>query len=138
MLKNRINDENAIKNEIINFFIFDSQFVNFLNIIGNIKNLNEFYDTDFNLSQIGSVGIEIIINGIWFVYYCCLKLLNLNNENKFKNVAENFVEDILKNWGEIKNVSVDKYLKNNNNYQSNIINYINENQNEIFKGFNFD
>ena len=138
MLKNRINDENEIKNEIINFFIFDSQFVNFLNIIGNIKNLNEFYDTDFNLSQIGSVGIEIIINGIWFVYYCCLKLLNLNNENKFKNVAENFVEDILKNWGEIKNVSVDKYLKNNNNYQSNIINYINENQNEIFKGFNFD
>ena len=48
------------------------------------------------------------------------------------------MEDILKNWGEIKNVSVDKYLKNNNNYQSNIINYINENQNEIFKGFNFD
>ena len=138
MLKNRINDENEIKNEIINFFIFDSQFVNFLNIIGNIKNLNEFYDTDFNLSQIGSVGIEIIINGIWFVYYCCLKLLNLNSENKFKNVAENFVEDILKNWGEIKNVSIDKYLKNNNNYQSNIINYINENQNEIFKGFNFD
>ena len=138
MLKNRINDENEIKNEIINFFIFDSQFVNFLNIIGNIKNLNEFYDTDFNLSQIGSVGIEIIINGIWFVYYCCLKLLNLNNENKFKNVAENFVEDILKNWSEVKNVSIDKYLKNNNNYQSNIINYINENQNEIFKGFNFD
>ena len=138
MLKNRINDENEIKNEIINFFIFDSQFVNFLNIIGNIKNLNEFYDTDFNLSQIGSVGIEIIINGIWFVYYCCLKLLNLNNENKFKNVAENFVEDILKNWGEIKNVSIDKYLKNNNSYQSNIINYINENQNEIFKGFNFE
>ena len=138
MLKNRINDENEIKNEIINFFIFDSQFVNFLNIIGNIKNLNEFYDTDFNLSQIGSVGIEIIINGIWFVYYCCLKLLNLNSENKFKNVAENFVEDILKNWSEVKNVSIDKYLKNNNNYQSNIINYINENQNEIFKGFNFD
>jgi hypothetical protein len=138
MLKNRINDENEIKNEIINFFIFDSQYVNFLNIIGNIKNLNEFYDTDFNLSQIGSNGIEIIINGIWFVYYCCLNLLNLNNEKKFKNVTENFIEEILKNWSEIKNVSIDKYLKNNNSYQSNIINYINENKNEIFKGFNFD
>ena len=138
MLKNRIVDENEIKNEIINYFILDSQYVNFLNIIGNIKNLNEFYDTEFNLSQIGSIGIEIIINGIWFVYFCVINLLNLKNENKFKNVTVNFIEDILKSWSELKNVSIDKFLKNMNFYQSNIFNYINANKNEIFKGFNFD
>ena len=138
MLKNRIVDENEIKNEIINYFILDSQYVNFLNIIGNIKNLNEFYDTEFNLSQIGSIGIEIIINGIWFVYFCVINLLNLKNENKFKNVTVNFIEDILKSWSELKNVSIDKFLKNMNFYQSNIVNYINANKNEIFKGFNFD
>jgi len=64
--------------------------------------------------------------------------LNLKNENKFKNVTVNFIEDILKSWSELKNVSIDKFLKNMNFYQSNIVNYINANKNEIFKGFNFD
>ena len=77
----------------LSYFIMDNQFVNLLKIIESLKILNKLYDTEFNFNctlfnylALGVNGLEILIYGVYFAYFCLNKVLGFDKDNKYKVV----------------------------------------------------
>ena len=101
-----------------------------MKIVLNLKNLNEIYDTDFNLSQLGVAGVETIIHGIFFVYYAVSKILKFEDKS-FKEQTEKYVIEFVKEWGQLKNMSSETIINKMKDYEQNVIKYIDENKGEL-------
>lgn len=129
-VKVRIND---IK--FLYFFIVENQYVNFLKIIDSVRQLDKLYDTEFNFCKIGIFGLEVIIHGILFIYYCIQKVLGLDEEGKFKVITEKFIDELVLEFGKIRNINVDRFIKNKHVYHENALKYIIENRIELLKGY---
>jgi hypothetical protein len=129
-VKLRTSEYNYVK-----FFILDNQFSNFLKIIDNIKILDRVYDTEFNLSKLGIFGLDSIVNGVLFVYLSITKVLGFEDEGKFKANVDGFVEGFIKEYGKLRNVNVERFLKNKEGYYNQVMRYINENKLDLLKGF---
>ena len=129
---------NKNKNLWINFveyFIMDSIYNNFLKTVGCLRNLNEVYETEFNLGQVGSNGIEHIIYGIYFVYFSLKMILNLDVNGKFLNTTRNFIDDLASEWSQVKNMPCDKFIQNKPDYEKNIQQFISASKNQLSQGF---
>ncbi len=126
----RTNDTKMVK-----FFVLDTLFVNFLKIIENIRDLDKIYDTELNLLKLGINGLEIIIYGVYFVHLAIQKIFNFDEENRFKNLTEEFLEEFITEFGRSRKIIVDKFKKNKQNYQDNILKFIIENRVELIKGY---
>jgi hypothetical protein len=120
---------------IIRYFVLESLFLNFLKMIESIKELNSIYDTDLNLSKLGINGLEIIIYGVYFVYFGINKIFGFDEEGKYKKLTEDFLQEIIRQYSEKRNLQVDKFIKNKQIYQDNILKFIIENRVELIKGF---
>ena len=132
-LKN-IKDKNMYVN-FIEYFIMDSIYNNFLKTINCLKNLNEVYETEFNLGEAGSNGMEHIIYGIYFVYFCLKYILNLDNTGKYLNITRNFIDQITSEWSQMKNMPCDKIIQNKPNYEKNVQQYISASKEQLGKGY---
>jgi hypothetical protein len=129
-VKVRIND---IK--FLYFFIVENQYVNFLKIIDSVRQLDKIYDTEFYFGKIGILGLEIIIHGILFIYYCIQKVLGLDEEGKFKVITEKFIDELVLEFGKVRNINIDRFIKNKQVYHENVLKYIIENRIELLKGY---
>jgi len=129
----RIRTNNDTK--MVKFFVLDTLYVNFLKIIESIRELDKIYDSDLNLSKLGVNGLEIIIHGVYFVYLAIQKIFMFDEENKFKNLTEEFLEEFIVEFGRSRNIIIDKFKKNKQNYQDNILKFIIENRVELVKGY---
>ena len=132
-LKN-IKDKNMYVS-FIEYFIMDSIYNNFLKTINCLKNLNEVYETEFNLGEAGSNGMEHIIYGIYFVYFCLKYILNLDNSGKYLNITRNVIDQITSEWSQMKNVPCDKIIQNKPNYEKNVQQYISASKEQLGKGY---
>jgi len=144
IIKTRVHSDSHLS-----YFIMDNQFVNLLKIIESLKVLNKLYDTEFNFNcklknynlALGVNGLEIIIYGVYFAYFCLNKVMGFDKDNKYKvkdmlnkAILENFLENYINEFGKMKKMSVDRLLKNKQLFQDNIIKYITENKAELNKG----
>ena len=114
--------------KMVKYFILDTLFVNFLKIIENIRELDKIYDTEMNISKLGVNGLEIIIHGVYFVYLSIQKIFLFDEENKFKNLTEEFLDEFIIEFGRERNINVEKFKKNKQLYQDNILKFIIENR----------
>ena len=48
---------------------------------------------------------------------------------------ENFLEDLIQEFGKSKKMAVDRFMKMKQTYQENVLKYITENKVELIKGF---
>jgi hypothetical protein len=129
-IKTRTNEFNYVK-----YFILDNQFLNFLKIIESLKILDRVYDTEFNFSKMGIFGLETIINGIIFIYLAITKVLGFDDEGKYKTTVDDFIEKFITEFGKVRNISPERFLKNKQGYFDQINRYINENKLDLLKGF---
>lgn len=134
MVKNRLVND-PLNNDYVRYFVLDNQFANFMKIISNLKCLNEVYDTEFNLSKTGLMGMDIIVHGIAFIYYAINKILLFDDEGEYKKVMDRFIEQFITDLGNLRNIAIDQYIKNKQKYYDNVLKYINENRIELLKGY---
>ena len=132
-LKN--NKEKNLWVSFVEYFIMDSIYNNFIRTILCIKNLNEVYETEFNLSKVGTNGIEHIIYGIYFVYFCLKMILNLDNNGKFLNITRNFIDEITSEWSQMRNMPCDRFIQNKPNYEKNVQQYISASKAQLIQGY---
>ena len=118
----------------IEYFIMDSIYNNFLKTLNCLKNLNEVYETEFNLGEAGTNGMEHIIYGIYFVYFCLKYILNLDNSGKYLNITRNFIDQITSEWSQMKNMPCDKIIQNKPNYEKNVQQYISASKDQLSQG----
>ena len=133
--KTKNNKDNNLWVYFVEYFIMESIYNNFLKVINCLKNLNEVYETEFNLAQMGSNGIEHIIYGIYFVYFSLKIILNLDNNGKYLNITRNFIDQITSEWSQIKNMPCDRILQNKINYEKNVHQYISANKDQLGRGY---
>ena len=137
MVKNKtknIKDKN-ISIIFVEYFIMESIYNTFLKTIKTAKYLNEVYETDFNFKSIGTNGVEHIIYGIYFVYFCLKIVLNLDYCDKFLNVTRDFIEQLIGDWSKIKNMPCDKFIQNLQTYEKNVIQFISASKNQLGQGY---
>jgi hypothetical protein len=123
------------ENNYVRFFILENQFFNFLKIIDSLKILDRVYDTEFNFNKLGIFGLETIINGIIFVYLAIAKIMQFDEEGKFRSTVEDYIETFIKDFAKMKNMSAERFLKSKENYFEQVNRYINENKIDLLKGF---
>ena len=125
------------ENHYIQFFVLDNQFINFLKIITSLKELDKLYDSDsdFNINKIGIYGLELTIHGIYFIYFAIQKILGFDEENRFKEVVDNFIEKLILDFGKNRNISIDRILKNKQIYIDNVMKFITDNRIDLLKGY---
>ena len=121
--------------KILKYFVLDNQFINFLKIVDSLKDLDKLYDTDFNFSKLGIFGLEILIHGILFVYCSINKILGFDDEGKFKILVDEFIDDLIYEFGVIRKINTDRFYRNKQFYFENVIKYISENRIELLKGY---
>jgi hypothetical protein len=129
-VKTRVNNS-----KYLSFFIVENQFVNFLKIIDSLRQLDKLYDTEFNFSKLGITGMDCILHGVLFVYYAIQKVLNLDEENKYKIITEKFLDEFVIEFGKVRNISIERFFKNKQNYHDNVLKYISENRIDLLKGY---
>ena len=137
MIRNRTNTKNAKKKDMsfVEYCIMDGLYINFLNAIKCLRNLNEVYETDFNLGQIGTNGIEHVIYGIYFVYFSCRTVFDLDNKAKFLTVSRAFIDQFVAMWSKMRNVSGDKFIQNKGNYEQKVQEYVNISKAQLSQGY---
>ena len=108
----------------VEYFIMESIYKNFLNVIHCLRNLNEIYETELNLGKIGTNGLEHIIYGIYFVYFSLKMILNLDVHGNYLNLTRNFIDDITSEWSQVRNMPCDRFIQNKLNYEKNVQQYI--------------
>lgn len=79
-------------------------------------------------------GLEIIIQGILFIYMSITRILELDVDQKYKDKVNHFIEDLIANFIKVKKISVDKITDNLNTYSQQVDKYIAENRIELVKG----
>ena len=131
--KTKNNKENGI--HILEYFIVESIYNNFLKVIRCLKNLNEVYETEFNLSKMGTKGLEHVINGVYFVYFSINIILGLDKDDKYIDVTRNFVDEIATEWSQARNMPCDIFIQNKFNYEKNVKQYITNNKNQLAQGY---
>ena len=131
--KTKNNKENGI--HILEYFIVESIYNNFLKVIRCLKNLNEVYETEFNLSKMGTKGLEHVINGVYFVYFSIKIILGLDKDDKYIDVTRNFVDEIATEWSQARNMPCDIFIQNKFNYEKNVKQYITNNKNQLAQGY---
>lgn len=119
----------------VQYFVLDNQFMNFLKIISSLKNLDKLYDTEFNFSKLGVFGLETIIYGIYVTYLAIQKVLGFDEEGKFKQIVENFIDEFINDFGKERKISVERLVKNRKLLYDNALKYITENRVELIKGY---
>lgn len=119
----------------VEYFIMESIYNNFLKVIYCLKKLNEVYETEINLGQIGTNGLEHIIYGIYFVYFSLKIILNLDNNGKFLNATRNFIDKIASEWSQIRSMPCDIFIQNKSNFEKNIQQYISSNRAQLGQGY---
>jgi hypothetical protein len=100
-----------------------------------VRILDKLYDTEFNFSKMGILGLEMIIHGVLFIYYCIQKILGLDEDGKWKIVTEKFIEELILEFGKVRNMSVERFIKNKQVYHDNVFKFITENRIELLKGY---
>jgi len=133
--KTKNNKDSNIWTYFVEYFIMESIYNNFLRVIKCLKNLNEVYETDFNLAQIGTNGIEHIIYGIYFVYFSLKMILNLDNNGKYLNLTRNFIDELASEWSQMKNMPCDRFIQNKTNYENNVQHYISSSKTQLGQGY---
>ena len=108
----------------VEYFIMESIYKNFLNVIRCLRNLNEIYETELNLGKIGTNGLEHIIYGIYFVYFSLKMMLNLDIHGNYLNLTRNFIDEITSEWSQLRNMPCDRFIQNKPNYEKNVQQYI--------------
>ena len=131
--KTKNNKENA--NYYIEYFIIDSIYNNFLKVIRCLKNLNEIYETDFNLGKMGTNGLEHVIYGVYYVYFCVKIILGLDKNDKYLNHTRNFLDELISEWSQARNIPCDIFIQNKLNYEKNVQQYINSTKSQLAKGY---
>lgn len=129
-VKVRINDP-----KYLFFFIVENQFVNFLKIIDSLRQLDKVYDTEFNFSKVGILGLELLIHGILFIYLSIQKILGFDEEGKYKVITDKFIDELISEFGKVRNISTERFVKNRETYQENVMKFIVENRIELLKGY---
>ena len=135
MVKLKTNNNKENNNYFIEYFIIDSIYNNFLKVMKCLKNLNEVYETDFNLGKIGTNGLEHIIYGIYYVYFCVKIILGLDKNDKYLNYTRNFLDEFISEWSQTRNIPCDFFIHNKINYEKNVQQYINNNKSQLAKGY---
>ena len=135
MVKLKTNNNKENNNYFIEYFIIDSIYNNFLKVMRCLKNLNEVYETDFNLGKIGTNGLEHIIYGIYYVYFCVKIILGLDKNDKYLNYTRNFLDEFISEWSQTRNIPCDFFIHNKINYEKNVQQYINNNKSQLAKGY---
>jgi len=135
MVKSKIKSSKENINYFLDYFIVESIYNNFLKTIRSLKILNEVYETDFNLSKIGTNGLEHIIYGIYYIYFCIKFILDLDKHDNFLKVTRNFVDEFISEWGQIKNMPCDVFIQNKIQYEKNVQQYINNNKSQLAQGY---
>ena len=135
MVKLKTNNNKENNNYFIEYFIIDSIYNNFLKVMKCLKNLNEVYETDFNLGKIGTNGLEHIIYGIYYVYFCVKIILGLDKNDKYLNYTRNFLDEFISEWSQTRNIPCDFFIHNKINYEKNVQQYINNNKSQMAKGY---
>lgn len=129
-----VNEDEASINEYVKYFILDSQYINFLNIIRTVKCLNEVYDTEFNLKKMGIKGMDVVLYGITYVYFAISKILKFDDDKMFRRITEEFFDEFCKDWGKCRNMSTIRFEQNKALYFDTSEKYVNENKVELLKG----
>jgi hypothetical protein len=129
-VKTRANDPSYVQ-----YFIIDNQFFNFLKIISCIKNLDKLYDTEFNFSKLGIHGLEIIVYGIYFSYLSIKHLLGFDEEGKYMDYVEKYLDEFINDFGKQRKISTERLFKNKNVFFDQVSKYITENRIELLKGY---
>ena len=119
----------------VEYFIMNSIYNNFLKVVHCLKNLNEVYESEFNLSKVGTNGMEHIIYGIYFVYFSLKMILNLDVNGQYLNITRNFIDEILGEWSQMINMPCDRFIQNKNNYEKNVQQYIFASKSQLSQGF---
>ena len=132
-IKTKNNKDNI--NYFVEFFIIDSIYNNFLKVMRCLKNLNEVYETDFNLGKMGSNGLEHVIYGIYYVYFCVKFILGLDKNDKHLNYTRNFLDELITEWSQVRNMPCDIFIQNKIYYEKNVQQYINSNKSQLAKGY---
>ena len=135
MLKYKIKNIKENTNYFLEYFIIESIYNNFLNTIRCLKNLNEVYETEFNLSKMGTFGLEHIIYGIYFVYFALKIILLLDKDDKYLKITRNFMDEFISEWSQARNMPCNFFIQNKINYEKNIIQYINSSKNQLASGY---
>ena len=135
MVKLKTNNNKENNNYFIEYFIIDSIYNNFLKVMKCLKNLNEVYETDFNLGKIGTNGLKHIIYGIYYVYFCVKIILGLDKNDKYLNYTRNFLDEFISEWSQTRNIPCDFFIHNKINYEKNVQQYINNNKSQMAKGY---
>ena len=135
MVKLKTNNNKENNNYFIEYFIIDSIYNNFLKVMKCLKNLNEVYETDFNLGKIGTNGLEHIIYGIYYVYFCVKIILGLDKNDKYLNYTRNYIDEFISEWSQTKNIPCVFFIHNKINYEKNVQQYINNNKSQLAKGY---
>ena len=135
MVKSKIKSSKENINYFLDYFIVESIYNNFLKTIRSLKILNEVYETDFNLSKIGTNGLEHTIYGIYYIYFCIKFILDLDKHDNFLKVTRNFVDEFISEWGQIKNMPCDVFIQNKIQYEKNVQQYINNNKSQLAQGY---
>ena len=132
-IKTKNNKDNI--NYFVEYFIIDSIYNNFLKVMRCLKNLNEVYETDFNLGKMGSNGLEHVIYGIYYVYFCVKFILGLDKNDKYLNYTRNFLDELITEWSQVRNMPCDIFIQNKIYYEKNVQQYINSNKSQLAKGY---
>jgi len=121
--------------KILKYFVLDNQVINFLKIVDSLRDLDKLYDTEFNFSKLGIFGLEILIHGIIFVYCSINKILGFDDEGKYKILVDEYIDDLIVEFGVIRKINTDRFFRNKQIYYENVIKYISENRIELLKGY---
>ena len=132
--KMKNNKDNNSSIYFIEYFIMDSIFNNFLKVMNCLRNLNEVYESEFHLGKVGTTGIEHIIYGIYFVYFSLKIVLNLDNNGRYLNATRNFIDGLVSEWSQIRDMPCDIFIQNKANYERNVQQYISLSKNQLSQG----
>ncbi len=106
-----------------------------MKIIDSLKDLDKLYDTDFNFNKLGILGLEVIIYGVIFVYFGISKILGLDDEGKLKNLVDEYIDELIDEFGTVRKINTERFFKNKQAYYENVLKYVNENRIELLKGY---
>ena len=135
MVKYKIKNNKDYGNHFLEYFIIESIYNNFLNVIECLKNLNEVYETEFNLSKMGTNGLEHVIYGIYFVYFCLKNILGLDKNDKFLQITRSYLDELISEWSQARNMACDFFIQNKINYEKNVLLYINNIKGQLSAGY---
>ena len=135
MVKSKTKNNKESNNYFLEYFIMESIYNNFLNVIRCLKNMNELYETEFNLSKFGTNGLEHVIYGIYFVYFSLKNILGLDKNDGYLNITRNFIDELLSEWSQKRNMSCDFFIQNKFIYEKNVLQYINNSRGQLSVGY---